>query len=424
MKPRLRHEYFQIHSFKERIEPIMSSASAPQLHIVIIGGGLAGLTLLLTLHRRGIPATLYEREPSADSRAHLGGMLDLGHDSGQRALRENGLKDAFVQHSRLDAQEIRIYDAKGTLLMNRPAEPDGNPLDARPEIDRPVLRKMLLEGVPADHIKWGYTFASARPLTGGQHEIAFTNGATVVSDILVGADGGFSRVRALVSPITPTFSGRNGSEISLSPEVAASAEMQDVSEAVGQGTAAVMEGGKMFAFQRNGSGRIRAYLWHPSPFEWTTPRDPKEARKALLEIIHDWAPWMRKVVEHCDDAAIYHRPIFTLPVGHRWDHVPGVTVIGDAAHLMPPNGAGANLAMLDGLELGIVLSEVIKEGKTAEERDAAVAAWEGEMLTSIAELAEATAVMLKKSIEPDAVSEEMARKAKEYMMRPETRRKA
>ncbi|KAI0794664.1 FAD/NAD-P-binding domain-containing protein [Fomes fomentarius] len=398
----------------------MSSASAPR--IVIIGGGLAGLTLLLTLHRRGVPATLYEREPSADSRAHLGGMLDLGYDSGQRALRENGLKDAFEQHSRVDAQELRMYYRNGNVRMIKPADPDEDPLDARPEIDRPVLRKMLLDAVPAEHIKWGHAFASARPLGGGQHEITFTNGITVVSDILVGADGGFSRVRALVSPATPTFSGRNGSEISLAPEVVASPELRDVSEAVGPGSAFVMEPSYVFALQRNGSGRIRAYLWHPSPLEWKTPSEPTEARKVLLEIYHDWAPWMRKVIEHCDDAAIYHRPIFTLPAGHRWGHVNGVTIIGDAAHLLPPNGAGANLAMLDGLELGIVLAEAIKEGKAAGEREAAVAAWEDEMVTSITKLAEATTLLLK--VSTGEVSDEMVREAREYMMNPENRRKA
>ncbi|KAI0655892.1 hypothetical protein C8Q70DRAFT_1016205, partial [Cubamyces menziesii] len=74
--------------------------SSKHPRIAIVGGGPSGLVALLTLHKRGIPATLYEREATSHSRAHLGGMLDLEWDSGQRALRENGLEAEFVKHSR------------------------------------------------------------------------------------------------------------------------------------------------------------------------------------------------------------------------------------------------------------------------------------------------------------------------------------
>ena len=88
----------------------MTSTSTAQPLIAIIGGGPAGLVLLLTLHRRGIPATLYERESGFSSRSHLGGTLDLGYLSGQRALRENRLEEAFkeaFQARRRGAQGVR-----------------------------------------------------------------------------------------------------------------------------------------------------------------------------------------------------------------------------------------------------------------------------------------------------------------------------
>ena len=85
------------------------------------------------------------------------------------------------------------------------------------------------------------------------------------------------------------------------------------------------------------------------------------------------------MIEVCDDDAIYHRPLF-YPVGHRWAHKAGVTVTGDAAHLMGPfAGAGANLAMLDGLELNLVLADAVTRGLGVEEREAAVAAFEEKM---------------------------------------------
>ncbi|KAI0741824.1 monooxygenase FAD-binding protein [Daedaleopsis nitida] len=356
------------------------AATSPR--IAIVGGGVAGLVLHVTLNRRGIRSTLYERETGFSARAHLGGTLDLGWASGQRALRENGLEEAFQQLSRPEGDEFKICDGAGNVLLARSVNEveKTDPRDIRPEIDRSVLRKLLLDAVPAESVKWGHGLSSVRTLEEGKHELTFANGTKVVCDILVGADGANSRVRPLVSPVTPIYHGITGSEISLAPAVAARPDMKDVVDAVGHGTVYAAQDNKNMVVQRNGDGRIRAYAWFRAPAEWMTPSEPEDARKALLEIFEGWAPWMRKVIKNCDDAAVYHRPLYYLPVGHRWRHVAGVTVIGDAAHLMSPYaGAGANLAMLDGLELGLVLSEAIQGGRGAEERETAVTVWEEKM---------------------------------------------
>ncbi|RDX51408.1 FAD/NAD(P)-binding domain-containing protein [Lentinus brumalis] len=387
-----------------------SSAISATPRIAIIGGGLGGLSLLLTLSRRGVPATLYERDPTFSARAHLGGQLDLGWASGQRALRENGLQDEFTRNSRPEGEEMKMYDASGKLLLHMGLDSDGRPIaqkpeDIRPEIDRTVLRKILLDACPADAIKWGHALTSAVPLGNGQHELTFANGSKVVCDYLIGADGAHSRIRPLLSPATPFYSGVNGVEISLAPAVASSPELKHVIDAIGQGTMFAVQDSKMLGAQRNGDGRVRAYVYFRGPAEWTVPASPAETRKVLLEKFAGWAPWMLQLIEHCDDAAIYQRALYMLPVGHKWEHVPGVTLIGDAAHLMSPfSGAGANLAMQDGLELGLVLANLFAEGKATDRAalEAAVKEFEEEMCTRAGRVADESKTNLDAFVNPDA----------------------
>ncbi|KAJ8472817.1 hypothetical protein ONZ51_g8277 [Trametes cubensis] len=334
----------------------------------------------------------------------MGGMLDLIWESGQRAFRDNGLEDEFIKHSRMEAEELRIAGKDGVPLFEvKKDDPTSKDLkNSRPEIDRRLIREILLNAVPEDSVKWGHAFVSARPLGEGQHEITFSNGVVTVADLIVGTDGAFSRVRSLVSPAVPLYLGINGAEVSLPEELVASTENRDISDAVGPGTLFAAEASKAFVAQRNGSGRIRAYALHRDTLYWTLPADPKEAKRVLLDIYHDWAPWMRKFIEQADETAIYPRPIFYLPPDHSWPHTPGVTLIGDAAHLMVISAGGANFAMLDGLEFGLVLVDAISKGLDREAREAAIAEWEAKMLARVRPRAELIKENFQVWIGPDA----------------------
>src|SRR5438874_5365331 len=161
--------------------------------VAIVGAGLGGLALARVLHVNGIDAVVYEREPSRGARGQ-GGMLDI--HTGQRALRDAGLIDEFHAIARGEGQDMRLLEPDGTLLLQEDT-PDDAPLD-RPEVDRADLRKLLLDSLPEGTVRWGHAYDHAD--NGILH---FTNGSTATYDLLVGADGADSRVRALLTNACP-----------------------------------------------------------------------------------------------------------------------------------------------------------------------------------------------------------------------------
>ncbi|MFF2524272.1 FAD-dependent oxidoreductase [Streptomyces liangshanensis] len=318
--------------------------------VTIIGAGLGGLALARVLHVHGIPVTVHEAEASPAARTQ-GGMLDLHDHTGQRAIEAAGLTDAFRAVVVEGRQTIRLVEEDGTVLHETSDDGTGG----RPEVQRAELRRILLDSLPAGTVRWGHQADALRALGDGRHEVTFADGGTVVTHLLVGADGAWSRVRPLLSDATPAYVGTSFVETYLFDADTRHARSAKV---VGGGSMVAPSPGKEIFAHRETGDTLHAYVALSRPREWFAAIDFTDASAAAARVAREfdgWAPELTALITDADTAPVL-RPHYALPAEHRWDRVPGVTLLGDAAHLAAPNGEGANLALLDGAELGKALA--------------------------------------------------------------------
>jgi 2-polyprenyl-6-methoxyphenol hydroxylase-like FAD-dependent oxidoreductase len=321
-----------------------------QTPVTIIGAGLGGLTLARVLHVHGLSATVHEAEPSPTSRTQ-GGMLDIHEHNGQRALRAAGLFDEFRELVLEGREATRVLDRHGAILLDEPDDGTG----VRPEVQRGELRGLLLDSLPEGTVRWGHKVTGVRALGAGRHEVTFADGSTDVTSLLVGADGAWSRVRPLLSDAVPAYAGTSFIETYLFD---ADNRHPASAKAVGGGALFSVEPGKGILAHRESGGNLHTYVILAKPQDWFAGIDFTDAAAAATRIVAEfegWAPELTALITDGETAPVL-RPLTTLPPGHRWDRTPGVTLLGDAAHLSVPNGEGANSAMEDGAELGEALA--------------------------------------------------------------------
>ena len=315
--------------------------------ITIIGAGLGGLTLARVLHVHGIAATVYEAEASPDARGQ-GGLLDIHEYNGQLALKAAGLFEEFRGLIQAEAEAQSVLDKDANVLLYQPDKGNGG----RPEVPRGDLRRILLESLPAGMVRWGYKTTAVSSLGNGRHEVTFANGSIVTTDVLVGADGAWSRIRPLLSDAKPAYAGTAFIETFLFD---CETHHKASAKAVGSGTMMALAPGKGIMAHREAEDTLHAYVALNKPEEWIDSIDFSDLVSTLARVAAEfdgWAPALRALLTATETDPLL-RPIYALPIEHRWERVPGATLIGDAAHLMSPfAGEGANLAMYDGSELG------------------------------------------------------------------------
>lgn len=357
--------------------------------VTIIGAGLGGLTLARVLHLHGISAEIYEADPSADSRTQ-GGQLDLHDYNGQLALADAGLTAEFRAIIHEGGAATRVLSPHGACLLDVPDDPDGG----RPEVLRGDLRRILLESLPDGTIHWGMKLETVEHLGAGRHLLTFADGATDTTDLLVGADGAWSKVQPLLTTVRPRYVGTSFIETYLYD---ADRRHPAAAEAVGAGALFALAPGKGILAHREVEGVLHTYAALNKPPEWISDLDSTgAAAERVAAEFEGWAPGLTDLITDGETPPLA-RAIHALPVGHRWDRVPGVTMIGDAAHLMSPfAGEGANLAMFDGAELGKALAA------EPEDEESALTTYEAALFPRSAEFAAESAENQRRLFDDDA----------------------
>ncbi|KAF5384095.1 hypothetical protein D9615_003202 [Tricholomella constricta] len=378
-------------------------------NIAIIGAGPVGLTLahLLLKTPSTITVTIFERDASPSSRTTKGGTLDLHADTGLAALDAAGLRPAFDRVARYDPRSggVVIADRHGKRVFTMPV--DEGRENTRPEIDREDLKALLLDALPEGIVRWGAHVSGIS--ASGQllfHDDApkpetETEAETGRYDLVVGADGAWSKVRAHITDTKPVFSGLSGWEMHVPTPDATHPEI-NITREVGHGLYFALGGGRALVGQRLGSGAIMLYAMvrgaSPEALKDTLAACGGDLGRVRERVrgAYEAEGWARELCAWMDAAepsTMRGWPLYeyALPDGHVWAHRRGWTLVGDAAHVMTPfAGEGVNAGMRDALELAKRISVVAERQGTEEALDEAVKEYEEEMFARLRPVMKAT----------------------------------
>lgn len=354
--------------------------------IAIVGGGPGGLTLARLLQMNGAHVKVYERDVNKDVRVQ-GATLDLHDESGLAALRAAGLMDAFMQNYRPGADKLCITDKHATPLMQEwDSNQTGDPAHFRPEIDRGPLRNILMHALQPGTIVWNSQFVSMQPAENGW-SLTFKNGTTASADIVIAADGANSKIRPLITPIKPFFSGISSVEGAVYDAANNTPRIHKL-----------LNGGKIFSLSdektlivsAKGDGSLVFYTSGKTNESYLRDLgiDFNNKTQVIEWFKKEYAGWDEIWLELFENAEPHFIPraMYCMPLDQQWEPLPNLTMLGDAAHLMPPYaGEGVNMAMLDALELSNCLLDEIYPNVHS-----AIAAYEKQMLARASETAAMT----------------------------------
>ncbi|WP_433763929.1 FAD-dependent oxidoreductase [Flavobacterium ginsenosidimutans] len=323
--------------------------------IAILGAGPGGLTLARLLQMKGAEVKVYERDFNQNSRVQ-GAIVDLHFDSGLKVMKEAGLIEAFKANYMKGADRYRLVDKDANIFVEEnTSEDDFDNEHFRPEIDRGALRNMLIENLLPETVVWNSQFLSMNKIE-SSWELKFQNGNTAFADIVIGADGYRSKVRSYVTDIKALYSGAAIIQGEIeNPKI----DCHEIYELVDNANLIAMDIGKTIAVQPMGNGGLTFYAVSLYAENWLESNgidfnNADEVYNCLIKYYEDWNPLFFELFKSCRNFVM--RPLNYFPTDQKWEPNENVTLIGDAAHLMPPSGEGVNTAMLDALDLSECLS--------------------------------------------------------------------
>jgi len=315
------------------------------LRIAIVGGGIGGLTAALSLRQAGFEADIYEQAPAL---THIGGGINMGPNAA-RVLIRLGLGEGLLREGVRPASTHQRRWDDGRTLQRAPLNPQCEELYGAPHvtIHRADLLAVISSGLPLERVHLGHRLLGFSD-KGGHVEAWFDNGVRIDADMLVGADGIHSAVRAILfGDEAPKFAGCVAYRGLVPVERLADLELELGSQSW------VGPGGHLVHYFVS-RGELLNFVGWTEHDEWSREDWTDRATVArALAAFEGWHPQIRHIIGAADECFIW--ALFDRDPLPRWS-VGRVTLLGDACHPMYPfMGQGAAQAIEDGAALAACL---------------------------------------------------------------------